>query len=107
MQLIMIKTYIRECNKNPVKVLSEMNRHPSHYWFTSLIGFFLPKGYEKAFHMYSKISDEGSIIALHNVAYCYEGGFGVKKNEGKAFELYLKLAKEGYPVAQYDVGRFY
>ncbi|RHZ87312.1 hypothetical protein Glove_37g84 [Diversispora epigaea] len=169
MQLIMIKTYIRECNKNPVKVLSEMNRHPSHYWFTSLIGFFylygigtvvdnemafeffglaaneitdmkynsftnlslrklynfnkeigliylanmyltgrcVRKDMKKAFQMYSKVSDEGSIIALHNVAYCYEGGFGVKKNEGKAFELYLKLAKEGYPVAQYDVGRCY
>src|SRR6185295_3166465 len=40
MQPIMIKNYIRERNKNPVKILYEMTRHPSYYWFTSLIGFF-------------------------------------------------------------------
>ncbi|RHZ87288.1 hypothetical protein Glove_37g66 [Diversispora epigaea] len=162
----MIKKYFRECNKNPVKVLYEMIRHPSHYWFTSLIGFFylygigtifdvkmafeffslatneiinmknisssLRKLYKfnnemgfiyianmhlngqgvkidrkKAFQMYSKVAEKGSLIALNKVAYCYEVGFGVKKNEEKAFELYLKSAEEGYLVAQYDVGRCY
>ncbi|RHZ87313.1 hypothetical protein Glove_37g85 [Diversispora epigaea] len=98
-----------------VKILNEMIRRPSYYWLASLIYFFtfmyligcVKKDMKKAFHMYSKVSDGGFIIALHNVVYCYEGGFGIKKNEGKAFELYLKLAKEGYPVAQYDVSRCY
>ena len=59
MQPIMIKNYIRKCNKNPVKVLNEMIRHPSHYWFTSLIGFF------------------------------YQSGIGCDPDRNRAMELYL------------------
>ena len=44
MQPIMIKNYIREHNLNPVKILHKMIRYPSHYWFTSLIGFFYQFG---------------------------------------------------------------
>ncbi|RHZ85822.1 hypothetical protein Glove_60g152 [Diversispora epigaea] len=41
---IIIKNYIRERKKNPVKLLYEMIRHPSHYSFTSLIRFFYQYG---------------------------------------------------------------
>ncbi|RHZ87348.1 hypothetical protein Glove_37g99 [Diversispora epigaea] len=170
MRPIMIKNYIRKCNKNPVKVLYEMIRHPSYYWFTSLIGCFywygigtivdykiafkffslaaneitdmrnvsftnspstkkpyeinkeiglmylanlyldgqgVEKDMEKAFQIFTKVADKGSLMALTKVAYCYEAGLGVKKNERKAFELYLKSAEKGDLVAQFDVGRCY
>ncbi|RHZ87354.1 hypothetical protein Glove_37g97 [Diversispora epigaea] len=170
MQPIMIKNYIRERNKNPVKVLYEMIKHPSYYWFTSLIGFFylygigtvidskmafeffslatneitdmrnvsftnpsstkklyeinkeigfiylanlyldgqgVEKNMKKAFQIYSKVADQGSLIALNKVAYSYGNGFGIEKNEETAFKLYLKSAEEGYLVAQYNVGYCY
>ncbi|RHZ83547.1 hypothetical protein Glove_91g142 [Diversispora epigaea] len=40
LQSIMMKNYIKEHKKNSVEVLYEMIRHPSHFWFTSMIGFF-------------------------------------------------------------------
>ncbi|RHZ87349.1 hypothetical protein Glove_37g98 [Diversispora epigaea] len=170
MQPIMIKNYIRERNKNPVKVLYEMIKHPSYYWFTSLIGFFylygigtivdykmafkffslatneitdmrnisftnpsstkklyeinkeigfiylanlyldgqgVEKDMKKAFQIYSKVADQGSLIALSKIAYSYATGLGIEKNEETAFKLYLKLAEEGYLVAQYNVGYCY
>ncbi|RHZ80969.1 hypothetical protein Glove_130g169 [Diversispora epigaea] len=61
----------------------------------------------KAFQIYSKLADEGSLIALISVAYCYQNGFGVKKNEEKAFELWLKSAEKGILVAQSRVGWCY
>src|SRR6185436_9757325 len=39
-----IKNYVREHNLNPVNVFHKMIRYPSHYWFTSLIGFFYQYG---------------------------------------------------------------
>ncbi|RHZ87355.1 hypothetical protein Glove_37g96 [Diversispora epigaea] len=171
MNPVMIKNYIRKCNKSPVKVLYEMIRHPSYYWLTSLIGFFylygigtivdykmafkffslaaneitdmknisfansssplrkfyninkeiglmylaslyldglgVEKDRKKAFQIFSKVADEGSLIALNKLANCYELGFGVEKNERKAFELHLESAEKGDLVAQYDVGRCY
>ncbi|RHZ80809.1 hypothetical protein Glove_132g99 [Diversispora epigaea] len=166
-QPIMIKNYIREHKKNPVKILYEMIRHPSYYLFNSLIGFFyqygigtvvdcqmafeffnltaneiidassfnpsslkklyninkeigtisladmyldglgVEKDTKKAFQIYNKLADKGSLIALHSVAYCYMNGVGVGKNHGKAFELYLKSAEKGNIVAQSMVGFCY
>ncbi|RHZ80999.1 hypothetical protein Glove_130g149 [Diversispora epigaea] len=165
-QPIMMKNYIEEHKKNPVEVLYEMISHPSHSWFTSMIGFFYKNGigtitdnqmafkffsiaankiidisssnspsliklyninkeigtisladmhlYDagvgkdtKAFQIYSKLADEGSLIASISVAYCYQNGFGVKKNDVKAFELWLKFAEKGNLVAQSRVGWCY
>ncbi|RHZ73610.1 hypothetical protein Glove_230g41 [Diversispora epigaea] len=166
-QPIMIKNYIIEHKKNPVEIFYEMIRHPSYYWFTSLIGFFyrngigtvtdnqmafkffsstankiidtssfnppslkklyninkeistlslanmylnglgVEKNTNKAFQIYSKVADEGSLLALNSMAYCYKNGFGVEKNPEKAFELYLKAAGKGNPLAQFNAGYCY
>ncbi|RHZ85273.1 hypothetical protein Glove_67g117 [Diversispora epigaea] len=163
-QPIMIKKFISEHKKNPVRILYEMIRHPSYYLFSSLIGFFyqhgigtvadnqmafkffnladneiidisssnssslrklynsnkeistfslaymhldglgVEKDIKKAFQIYNKLADKGSLIALNLVAYCYENGVGVEKSEKKAFELYSKSAEKGNPVAQTNVG---
>ncbi|RHZ45735.1 hypothetical protein Glove_658g1 [Diversispora epigaea] len=62
---------------------------------------------KKAFRIYCKLADKGSLIALNLVAHCYENGFGVEKNEEKAFELYLKSAEKGMLLAQSNVGVCY
>ncbi|RHZ79874.1 hypothetical protein Glove_140g80 [Diversispora epigaea] len=167
MQPIMIKNYIREHKKNPVKILYEMIRHPSYYWFTSLIGFFyqygigtvvdyqmafkffslaanetidtsfsislslmklyninkelstfslanmyldgigVEKNTKKAFQIYCKLADKGSLIALNMIAFCYDNGFGVEKNEERAFELYLQSAEKENIVAQSNLSVCY
>ncbi|RHZ78463.1 hypothetical protein Glove_164g69 [Diversispora epigaea] len=70
-------------------------------------GLGVEKDTKKAFQIYSKASDEGSLKALNAVAYCYDNGFGVKKNEEKAFETYLKSAEKGNSIAQFNVGDTY
>ncbi|RHZ70070.1 hypothetical protein Glove_275g51 [Diversispora epigaea] len=92
----LLKNYIREQKKNPAKILFEMIRYPSHYWFTSLIGFFYQHGIGtvvdnqmafKFFYLavdtkntYSSLlirkffADEGSHVALNCMGYCYENG---------------------------------
>ncbi|RHZ66067.1 hypothetical protein Glove_309g17 [Diversispora epigaea] len=164
---IMLKIYIKEHKKDPVEVLYEMISHPSHSWFTSIIGFFykdgigtvadnqmafkffsiaanekidafssnspslmklykinkeigtmlradmyldgigVEKDVKKAYQIYSKLANEGSFIALTEVAYYYLNGIYVEKNHEKAFELYLKSAEKGLPVAQSMVGCCY
>ncbi|RHZ88391.1 hypothetical protein Glove_23g90 [Diversispora epigaea] len=167
-QPIMMKNYIKMYKKNPVEVLHEMISYPSHFWFTSMMGFFymngigtvtdnqmafkffsiaaneiidtspsnprflrklyninkeigimhladmyrkgigVEKDLNKAYQIYSKLSNEGSfIMASTDVADCYRHGFGVEKNEEKAFKLYLKSAEKGITVAQNRVGWCY
>ncbi|RHZ79913.1 hypothetical protein Glove_140g62 [Diversispora epigaea] len=122
-QPIMIKNYIREHKKNPVKILFEMIRHPSYYWFTSLIGFFYRYGigtavdYQMAFKFFSSaaneiidasLSDSSSLRKLYNInkeigiislADFYFDGLGVEKDTKKAFQIYYKLANKGSLMA--------
>ncbi|RHZ66076.1 hypothetical protein Glove_309g46 [Diversispora epigaea] len=163
---IMMKNYIKEHKMNPVEILYEMISHPSHSWFTSMIGFFYKNGIgtvtdnqmafkffskadeiidasssnspslmklyvinkeigtmylanmytegtgvekdmKKAYQIFSKLADAGSILTLIEIADCYRNGFGVEKNEEKAFELYLKSAENGILTAQNRVGWCY
>ncbi|RHZ87293.1 hypothetical protein Glove_37g60 [Diversispora epigaea] len=121
----------KECNKNPVKVLNEMIRRPSYYWLTSLIGFF--PCMKKAFQIYSKVADEGSLIALEtvfklylksaeegyllaqfDVDYCYTNGKGIKlkgfngvdRDESEAFKWYSKAAEKGHSLTQNNLGNY-
>ncbi|RHZ80972.1 hypothetical protein Glove_130g162 [Diversispora epigaea] len=61
-----------------------------------LAGMGVKKDEKKAYQIYSKFANEGSLIALISVAYCYQNGF--------AFELWLKFAEKGNLVAQSRVG---
>ncbi|RHZ73570.1 hypothetical protein Glove_230g24 [Diversispora epigaea] len=71
------------------------------------LSIVVEKDLKKAFRIYSKITDEGSNMALNSMAYCYYKGLGVEKNEEKAYELYLKSAEKGNMAAQYNVSEFY
>ncbi|RHZ85794.1 hypothetical protein Glove_60g169 [Diversispora epigaea] len=113
---IIIKNYIRERKKNPVKILYEMIRHPSHYSFTSLIGFFYQYGigtvvdYQMALKFFNFAANEIidtsspkslSLWKLYNInkeigaislAHMHLEGQGVERNTKKAFQIHSKLA---------------
>ncbi|RHZ72022.1 hypothetical protein Glove_248g30 [Diversispora epigaea] len=72
-----------------------------------LNGRGVKKDMKKAFQICSKISDEGSLVALNQVAFCYKKGLGVEKNEKKAFEIYLRSAEKGNLEAQINIGYCY
>ncbi|RHZ79855.1 hypothetical protein Glove_140g71 [Diversispora epigaea] len=115
----MIKNYIRELKKSPVKILFEMIRHPSYYLYSSLIGFFYQCGigtvvdYRMAFKFFNlaaneiidtSSSDSSSLRKLYNInreigiislADMYFDGIGVEKDTKKAFQIYNKLAFKG------------
>ncbi|RHZ70809.1 hypothetical protein Glove_267g6 [Diversispora epigaea] len=62
---------------------------------------------KKAFQIFHKLANKGSLMALNNLGYCYNNGSGVEKNEEKAFKLYLKSAEKGFILAQFNVGWCY
>ncbi|RHZ77469.1 hypothetical protein Glove_177g108 [Diversispora epigaea] len=123
MQPIMIRNYIRERKKNPVKILYEMIRHSSYYWFTSLIGFFYKHGIgtvadnQMAFKFFNlaanKIMDNPSSnlsplrklynsnkeISAISLADMYFDGLGVERDTKKAFQIYSKVANERSHIA--------
>ncbi|RHZ70142.1 hypothetical protein Glove_275g105 [Diversispora epigaea] len=116
-----IENYIREHKKkNPAKILYEMIRYPSHYWFTSLIGFFYQHGIgtvvdnQMAFKFFNLAANE--IIDMNNIAsnllirkfykvnkemgniylaHMYLDGIGVEKDLKKGFQIYSKAADKG------------
>ncbi|RHZ48309.1 hypothetical protein Glove_553g3 [Diversispora epigaea] len=72
-----------------------------------LYGLGFDKDSKKAFRIFYKLANKGSLMAVNSVAYCYYNGFGVEKNEEKAFGLYLKSAEKGFLLAQFNVGWCY
>ncbi|RHZ76380.1 hypothetical protein Glove_198g108 [Diversispora epigaea] len=127
MRLIMIKNYIREHKKNPVKILHEMIRH---HLFTCLIGYFYeygvgtPNDKQMAFKFYNlaaneietSFSNSSSLRKLHegnkeigtiSLAYMYLEGLGVEKNTKKAFQIFYKLAAKGSLTALGSVAYCY
>ncbi|RHZ64792.1 hypothetical protein Glove_320g34 [Diversispora epigaea] len=121
---IIFKKYIREHKKHPVKILYEMIRHPSYYWFTSLIGFFYQFGIgtvaddQMAFKFFNlaaneivDMKDTSSNLLLKKyyivnkemgniyLSYMYRDGLGIEKNLKKGFQIYSKMADEGSHIA--------
>ncbi|RHZ61002.1 hypothetical protein Glove_350g121 [Diversispora epigaea] len=124
MRPIMIKNYVREHNLNSVKILHKMIRYSSHYWFTSLIGFFYQYGIgtvidnQMAFKFFNlaanerlymkNISSNLSLRKFFNInkeigtiylAHKYLYGIGVEKDLKKSYQIYSIVANEGSNIA--------
>ncbi|RHZ84314.1 hypothetical protein Glove_83g89 [Diversispora epigaea] len=125
MQPTIIKNYIREHKKNSTKILYEMIRYQSHYWFTSLIGFFYQHGIgtvvdnQLAFKFFNlaaaneiidtkNSSSNLSISKFYNInkemgniylAHMYLDGIGIEKDLKKGFQIYSKAADVGSHIA--------
>ncbi|RHZ70128.1 hypothetical protein Glove_275g42 [Diversispora epigaea] len=133
MHLIIIKNHIREHKKNPAKILYEMIRFPSHYWFTSLIGFFYLHGIgtvidsQMAFKFFNlaankiidikkntssnllirKYCNINKEIGNTYIAHMYLDGTGIEKDLKKGFQIYSKVADEGSYIALNCMGYCY
>ncbi|RHZ66044.1 hypothetical protein Glove_309g20 [Diversispora epigaea] len=130
-QPIVLKNYIKEHKKNPVEVLYEMISHPSHSWFTSMIGFFYKNGIgtitdnQMAFKFFNIAANEvtdasspdsSSLMKLYNInkefgnmflADMYLDGIGVEKDVKKAYQIYSKLANEESFIALTEIAYYY
>ena len=62
---------------------------------------------EEAFLLYQKGADQGHILAISLLAYCYGTGEGTQKDVKKSLSLYKKAADLGHPVAQFNIGWMY
>ncbi|RHZ66078.1 hypothetical protein Glove_309g49 [Diversispora epigaea] len=130
-QPIMMENYIKEHKKNPVEVLYEMISHPSHSWFTSMIGFFYLNGIgtvtdnQMAFKFFNKAANEmldasssnsPSLMKLYNankgfgaisLADMHLAGIGIEKDMKKAYQVYSKLSNEGSFIALIELADCY
>ncbi|MBT7076126.1 MAG: sel1 repeat family protein, partial [Pelagibacterales bacterium] len=50
------------------------------------------------------LSNRGNLIAINNLGFMYERGYGVIRNQKKAVALYKKAAEGGIAVAQFNYG---
>ena len=60
--------------------------------------------YEKALDIWQILSNRGNLIAINNLSFMYERGYGVTRNQRKAVALYKKAAEGGIAVAQFNYG---
>ena len=60
--------------------------------------------YEKALDIWQILSNRGNLIAINNLGFMYERGYGVTRNQKKAVALYKKAAEGGIAVAQFNYG---
>ncbi len=71
------------------------------------VGYGTYRDSKKAFKLYKRSSDMGSISALVNLGYCYEYGIGISKNIEKAIEYYSSAAETGSAAGLYLMGLIY
>ncbi len=64
-------------------------------------------GVDKEVGLLKKYTDEGSVIAQTNLAYCYENGIGVKQNKARAAKLYRIAASRGNRTAYSSLKKMY
>ena len=49
----------------------------------------------------------GACAALHELAFLYESGHGVRQDEKAAFRLYTRAAEQGFPNSQVNLALMY
>ncbi|RHZ77785.1 hypothetical protein Glove_173g36 [Diversispora epigaea] len=96
-------------NSSSLRKLYNINKEVSAISLANMYsdGQGVEKDTKKAFQIYDKLANKGSLIASTSVAFCYLNGIGVKKNEEKAFELYWKCAEKGNIIAQLNISFCY
>lgn len=62
---------------------------------------------EKAVKYLTQAIEMGSSYARVELAFCYEGGFGVEQDYQKAFDLYQQAAENNYPYANTKMAVYY
>ncbi|CAG8518933.1 10024_t:CDS:2 [Acaulospora colombiana] len=125
---VLIKKYIKDHKKNPVKVFHQLLQSQYRSYITSMIGCFYQYGigvvvdYKMAFEYYSlavndtidsenEISTWSKSFKRYNIinsriliASLYIDGKGINQNRRKAFQILLKTAAEGSSRAVNYIG---
>lgn len=60
--------------------------------------------YDKSLAIWQILAKQGNLIAVNNLGFMYEKGYGLVRNEKKAVHLYKKAAEGGVSVAQFNYG---
>jgi TPR repeat protein len=60
--------------------------------------------YDKALEIWQILSKKGNLIAINNLGFMYERGYGVIRNNKKAVALYKRAAEGGIAIAQFNYG---
>lgn len=61
--------------------------------------------YQEAFKLFQKLSDEGDVAAMRNVALMERKGIGTARDPKSALSLYEYVAALGLATAQYDLAQ--
>jgi len=62
---------------------------------------------EEYFKLLKDASEEGSLAAFYELAWCYRKGFGTELDKQKSFNAFRKAAEKGYTSAELEVGYCY
>ena len=54
-----------------------------------------------------ELADDGELLSISSLAYCYMNGTGVEKDTNKALELYQTASDRGMGMASYSIGAYY
>lgn len=65
------------------------------------------KDIKKAFELYTKAAEKGSILAMNNLAYTFNDEEYEGQDKAEALKWYKKAAEAGSTDAQYNIGQMY
>lgn len=82
-----------------------MNRDRDDFFLAE--EYFNDEEYEKAFQLYKRLADKGSVDSQVFVGWMYQNGLGVKKDVNIAFSWYEKAANLGSAEGQFYVAKSY
>ncbi len=71
------------------------------------VKYYKQQDYKKAADLFTKVAEQGDMVAQSNLAMMYAEGTGVTQDNAQAFKWYQKSAQQGYATAQFQIGLFY
>ena len=68
---------------------------------------FNGQNYDRAFHVWKPLAENGDAEAQYSLGFMYESGWGTEKDYRRAYDWYRRAADQGHPKAQYNLGLLY
>lgn len=107
--------FVAEPDYKKALELFELGAERGHLYSIELSGNYYRVGVggedevaaEKAVKYLAQAIEMGSSYARVELAFCYEGGFGVEQDYQKAFDLYQQAAENNYPYANTKMAVYY
>lgn len=103
-----LNIFFELAHKNCVQAqyrLAQMYDKSNRYFFYTIGD--IKESPQQAFYWYQKAAQNGHAFAQHNLAYCYEIGYGVEENLSQAVYWYQQAADNGDNYAQNNLAHSY